>query len=130
MSALRSSPHFAPLFAQVFFLCWPILVWQINRFYNWTIREGIRDALYSVNRWGFITIVYLGDRDDPHTYKPIARTFRSLTDASYASDLPTNLVSSDILTAVPILPRLGGGGGSRFWRESEGALRPLMLDST
>ncbi len=108
MSALRSSPHFAPLFAHVFVLCWPILVWQLNRFYSWTIREGIHDALYSVNRWGWLTVHYLGDREDPAAYKPLPRIFRPLTDASYASDLPANLATSESLKAVLPLSRAAG----------------------
>ncbi len=129
LSALRNDPHFARLFAFVHVLCWPILVWQLNRFYSWTIREGIHNALYSVNRWGWLTVHYLGDRQDPDAYKPLARTFRPLTDASYASDPPANLAALETLTAVPILHRLAGGIGSRLWRELEGAL-PSMLDST
>ena len=127
LSALRSSPHFAPLFAHVFVLCWPILVWQINRLFSWSRREGYPNMLYSVSRWGFITIVYLGDRQDPDAYKPLPRTFRLLTDASYASDLPTNLAALDILTAIRALARAAGEVAPKG---PEWALTPLILDST
>ncbi len=126
LSALRSSPHFAPLFAHVFVLCWPILVWQINRLFSWSRREGYPNILYSVSRWGFITIVYLGDRQDPDAYKPLPRIFRPLTDASYASDLPANLATSESLTAVPPLSRAAGEVAPKG---PEGAL-PSILDST
>jgi len=127
LSALRSSPHFAPLFAHVFVLCWPILVWQINRLFSLSRREGYPNILYSVSRWGFITIVYLGDRQDPDAYKPLPRTFRLLTDASYASDLPTNLAALDILTAIRAL---AGAAGEVAPKGPEWALTPLILDST
>jgi hypothetical protein len=122
LSALRNDPQFARLFAFVHVLCWPILVWQLNRFYSWTIREGIHNALYSVNRWGWLTVHYLGDRQDPDAYKPLARTFRPLTDASYASDLPANLSALETLTAVPTLPHEVGGGGISLSEMTEGAL--------
>ena len=63
-------------------------------------------------------------RLEPHTYKPIPRTFRPLTDDSWASDLPASLEGLSPLEARHdlILPREAGGGGSRLRRESEGAL--------
>ena len=130
LSALRSSPHFAPLFAHVFVLCWPILVWQINRLFSWSRREGYPNMLYSVSRWGFITIVYLGDREDPDAYKPLARTFRPLTDPGYSSDLPACLATGEILTAASILADELGGGSSRLWRESEGALLSQLINTS
>jgi hypothetical protein len=105
----------------VFVLCWPILVWQINRLFSWSRREGYPNILYTVSRWGFITIVYLGDRQDPDAYRPLPRTFRPLTDPSYASDLPANLATSESLKAVPPLSRLGGGGGISLCEMPEGA---------
>ena len=80
LSALRAPLHFAPLFAVAHVWCWPLLWWQINRFYGWTRRDGITDALCTVSRWGFLTVAYLGDRTGPAAYKPVARTFRPLTD--------------------------------------------------
>ncbi|MBA3067246.1 MAG: hypothetical protein FP825_02045 [Hyphomonas sp.] len=107
LSALRAIPHFAPLFAFVHVLCWPILVWQINRFYSWTLREGITDALYSVNRWGFLTVVRLGDKRDPGAYTPLVRTFRPLTDANWASDMPACLeTQTPEASRALILPRV------------------------
>ncbi len=129
LSALRQDPYFTRMFAYVNVLCWPILVWQINRFFSALKRQGITNALYSVNRWGFIKLVHLGDREDPGAYKPRQRTFRALTDPSYASDLPANLAPFETLTAVPILPHEVGGGGISFCEMTEGAL-PSILDST
>ncbi len=88
LTALRTSPHFARLFAFVHVLCWPILWWNLCRFYRWCARENITDALYTINRWGSLTVVRLGDRHDPAAYKPLARTFRPLTDASWGNDMP------------------------------------------
>ena len=61
-----------------------------------------------MNRWGFLKLVHLGNKHDPNAYKPLARTFRPLTDASYASDLPANLAALETLTAVPTLSRAAG----------------------
>ncbi|MDP1554785.1 MAG: hypothetical protein Q8L84_04925 [Hyphomonas sp.] len=91
MRTFRSDPHFAELFARVHVICWPILWWQLNALFRWCKREGIPDVLYSVNPWGFITLRHHGGRQDPHTYKPATRTFRPLTDESWASDLPACL---------------------------------------
>ncbi len=88
LSALRQDPYFTRMFAYVHVLCWPILVWQINRFFGALKRAGITNALYTVNRWGFLKLVHLGDREDPNAYKPLPRIFRPLTDESYASALP------------------------------------------
>jgi hypothetical protein len=125
MRAFRSDPHFADLFAHVPVICWPILWWQLNALFRWCKREGRPDVLYSVSPWGFITLRHAGDRHDPAAYKPLARTFRPLTDDSWGSDLPfllSDLATLETLRLVFILPRPGGGGGILRSRMSEGAL--------
>ncbi|MFN3912660.1 hypothetical protein [Hyphomonas sp.] len=126
LSALRANPHFAPLFAYVHVLFWPILCWQINRFYTWAAREGIRDALYTINLWGFLTVVRLGDRHDPAAYKPLARTFRPLTEAGWESSVPACL---EVNTRL-IPPRIRGGCGSPQSGLPEGAPAPSTLNTS
>lgn len=116
ISTLRKDPYFAKMFAFVHPLCWFVLVWQLDRFFRWTRKHGITNALYSVNRWGFLSVVFFGEKDDPAAYKPLARIFRPLTDASYASDVPANL------DAVPFLPRKAGEVAQKA---PEGALPAL-----
>ncbi|MDP3459303.1 MAG: hypothetical protein Q8S09_08525 [Hyphomonas sp.] len=133
MRAFRADPHFADLFAHVPVICWPILWWQLNALFRWCKREGRPDVLYSVSPWGFITLRHAGDRPDPATYQPLARTFRPLTDDSWGSDLPVfaaDLAAFEALRRVPILPCASGGGGSRHRRETEGALPSHSYNST
>ena len=112
VSALRQDPYFTRMFAYVHVLCWPILVWQINRFFSALKRQGITNALYSVNRWGFIKLVHLGDKEDPGAYKPLPRIFRPLTDESYASDLPACL-GIDALSLPRALGKVAPKGPER-----------------
>ena len=91
---LRQCPHFAPIFAKVHPLCWPILWWQLNRLLRWFDRTRPEDVLYSVNRWGFVQVCYVAPRIDPATYKPLPRTFRPLSDPSWDSALPACLAAS------------------------------------
>jgi hypothetical protein len=114
-SCLRNNPHYGRLFDRVHPLCWLILWWQLNLLFRKVAADRTLDVLYSVNEWGFITIRYVARCEDPASYKPIPRTFRPLTDASWESDTPEaqrNL----------ILPRLRG----RWPEGPEGAL-PLHL---
>ena len=125
LTVLRNNPHFGRLFDAVHPLCWPILWWQLNRLFRMILADKSLDVLYSVNRWGFITIRHVAKCEDPATYKPPARTFRPLSDPSWESDLPvfaSNLAAFETLRLLPILPCLGGGGGIRLSRMTEGAL--------
>jgi hypothetical protein len=131
LQAFRQHPAFSDLFDEVYPLCWPILLWQLLRFFAWTRAEGIPEGWYSVNRWGFLTVHLLGDKADPSAYKPIERTFRPLTDASYASDLPACLeVFGVTAMRALILPRAAGGGGMAQSAMTEGALTSPLFDST
>lgn len=111
LHALRTHPKFAPLFADVYVVCWPILWWQLNRLLAFCRREDIADVLYTLSPWGFITVNFHSDRPDPAAYKPPARTFRPLTAPGWGSDLPANLDSIatlETLTTIPLLPRAAG----------------------
>lgn len=120
--ALRAKPFYADMFARVHVLCWPILWWQLKRLFDWYHREGITGGFFSVSRWGIVTVHYVDDKIDPATYRPRPRTFRPLTDPGFASDLPANLATREILTAAPILPRAAGGGVSPLCRLTKEAL--------
>ena len=63
----------------------------MNLLRSWCLANNIPDVLYSVSPWGFIKFRRFGKAPDPRVYTPIPRTFRPLTDESWASDLPTNL---------------------------------------
>jgi len=130
LSALRSDPYFPPMFADVHVLCRPILVWPINRFFSCLKRGGIAAAHYTLNRWGFIKIVHLGDREDPDACKPLIRTFRPLADASCAGDLPANLAPRETLMAVSCLPHQVGGGVIARSAMTQGPFASLRLGST
>lgn len=130
LSALRSDLYFPPMFADVHVLCRPILVWPINRFFSCLKREGIAVAHYTLNRWGFIKIVHLGDREDPDACKPLIRTFRPLADASCAGDLPANLAPRETLMAVSRLSHQVGGGVIARSAMTQGAFASLSLGST
>ena len=70
------------MFAHVCVICWPILWWQLNALLAWSRRQSVVDLLYSVNDWSFITLRRAGEATHPETRKPLARTFRPLTDAA------------------------------------------------
>jgi len=91
LRAIRGDLHFADLFAHVYVICWPILWWQLNLLRKWCLAHNIPDVLYSVSPWGFIKVRQFGKAPDPNAYTPRPRTFRPLTDDSWASALPTNL---------------------------------------
>ena len=70
MHQLRRNPHFAPLFAYVHPVCWPILWWSLNRLFKWYDTAGYDSLLFATTRWGYVYIAYLGDRTpDPSAYR-------------------------------------------------------------
>ena len=123
LTRLRQHPNFAHLFAHVHPLCWLILWWELNRLMRWYRKYQPEDALVSTSVWGFITVSFITERADPDAYRTPQRTFRPLTDASYASDLPANLA----LIVVPLLARAAGEVAPKG---PEGALSLRTLDST
>jgi hypothetical protein len=71
LHALRNHPKFAPLFADVYVVCWPILWWQLNRLLAFCRREDIADVLDTLSLWGFITVNFTATaRTPPPTSRP------------------------------------------------------------
>ncbi len=134
LSALRQHPRFARFFEVVHPFFWPVIWWTLNAVFRQYDASGRTEFLLGITWWGQVYIAFEGDlRPDPSTYKPVTRTFRPLTDESWASDLPPNLDRLSLLEAIHaalILPREAGGGGSRHWRETEVALTFLQFDSS
>ncbi len=125
LSALRQHSRFARFFEVVHPFFWPVIWWTLNAVFRQYDASNRTEFLLGITWWGQVYIAFEGDlRPDPLTYKPVTRTFRPLTDDSWASDFPTNLEGLSPLDAMHalILPREAGGGGSRHWREPEGAL--------
>lgn len=125
LRALRAHPHYADLFQLVPRLLWPILWWQLNVMIRWMQAEQVIDVLFSTSPWGFIIIRHAGYRPDPGLYRPVPRTFRPLSDVSWASDLPVEFelrILSMATRTARFLPRETGAGGARQGRETEEAL--------
>jgi hypothetical protein len=123
ITRLRQHPHFAPLFAHVHPLCWLVLWWELNRLIRWYERYRPENTLYSVNRWGRVTVHCVVPRPDPRLYKPIPRTFRELSDPSWETSLPDNLPVEDLSARhALILPRFTGEVSPKV---TEGALTPI-----
>ena len=125
LTALRQHPCFGRFFEVVHPFFWPVIWWTLNAVFRAYDASNRTEFLLGITWWGEDYIAFEGDlRPDPLTYRPIPRTFRPLTDDSWASDLPANLDGLSLLEATHdlILPREAGGGGSRQRRKSEGAL--------
>ncbi|MFN7180763.1 MAG: hypothetical protein ACK4TE_14330, partial [Hyphomonas sp.] len=89
MRALRANPHFAPLFAHVHALCWPILWWSLNRLLRWYAASGYEEILYGTTPWGYVYIAYLGDRKpDPSAYRPYVREKPRWDDPVWSTNVP------------------------------------------
>jgi hypothetical protein len=129
MRALRANPHFAPLFARVHPLCWWVLWFNLNRLLDWYETSGYEEILYSTSRWGFIRIVFLGDRKpDPSACRPYVLEKPRWDDPAWSTSVPAQvlaLATSETLRPSPHPPLQGGGGGSlrSLWRSrlTEGA---------
>ncbi len=133
LSALRQHPRFARFFEVVHPFFWPVIWWTLNAVFRQYDASGRTEFLLGITWWGQVYIAFEGDKlPDPSTYRPMTRTFRPLTDESWASDLPAILEGLSLFEAMHalILPRASGGGGSRQRRESEGALTFLQIDSS
>ncbi len=83
LRAPRAHPHYADLSGYVPKLLWPILWWQQNAMIFWTRDEQITDVCFQTNWWGFITIRFATQADNPSLYKSIPRIFRELSDPSW-----------------------------------------------
>jgi hypothetical protein len=130
MRALRANPHFAPLFAHVHALCWPILWWSLNRLLRWYASSGYEEVLYGTTPWGYVYIAYLGEKKpDPSACRPYELERPRWDDPVWATRVPAQLLAlatTETLRPHPHPPlRSGGGGGLRsLWRSrlTEGAL--------
>jgi hypothetical protein len=125
LTALRQHPRFGRFFEVVHPFFWPVIWWTLNAVFRAYDASNRTEFLLGITWWGQVYIAFEGDlRPDPLTYRSVPRTFRPLTDASWASSLPTNLdgLSPFEAACALILPHEAGGGGSRHRRESEGAL--------
>jgi hypothetical protein len=73
LSAFRNNPHLAPLFAHVPAFFWPVLWWSLNRLLRWYASAGFESVLFASSRWGWVEIVYLGDRKPDPVWPVICR---------------------------------------------------------
>ena len=97
LADLRRNPRFARLFAAVHPFFWPVKWWTLNAVFREYDASNRAEFLIGVTWWGQVYVAFRGDpRPDPNTYRPIARTFRPLTDAR----LPIDLDASFILPCV------------------------------
>ena len=92
-------------------LLWPILWWQLNLVIRWMRDAKVSDVCFQTNAWGFITIRYAAFQPDPSLYRPVEQTFRELSDPSWESSLPANLIPEAAEGRLAlILPRKNRGG--------------------
>ena len=92
LTQLRQNPFYRRFFDAVHPFFWPVIWWTFNRVIRDYLASNTTEYLIGVTWWGQVYVAAIGDKlPDPNAYKPIPRTFRPLTDASWASDLPTNL---------------------------------------
>ncbi len=92
LTALRQHPRFARFFEVVHPFFWPVIWWTLNAVFRQYDASNRTEFLLGITWWGQVYIAFEGDKlPDPLTYKPLTRTFRPLTDDSWASDLPINL---------------------------------------
>ena len=62
---LRSSPHFAKLFAFVHPFFWQVRVWSLHRLLRAYRAADVENLLYSTNPYGIIRIVFTCDKRKP-----------------------------------------------------------------
>ena len=121
-TSLRQNPYFAPMFAQVHPLLWPVLWWSLNRFLRWYKTCPWQDILFEPTPWGLIRIVHFGDRR--RAYTPYVPTRPRWDDPVWESYVPVPLIdiaASETLRPHPNPPLRSGGGGSLRSSETEGA---------
>jgi hypothetical protein len=122
MRTLRANPHFAPLFAHVHALCWPILWWSLNRLLRWYASSGYEEVLYGTTPWGYVYIAYLGEKKpDPSACRAYELTKPRWDDPVWSTNVPAPflaLATSEAFTMISNPPLRSGGGGSlrSLWR--------------
>jgi len=112
---LRHHPRFSDYFDAVHPLFWLVLVWNLRRMIDQIDARGGGDALISISWWGGVSIDYLSD-PAPSGHRSIAPSRKPWSDVSWASSIPSELLSE--LRAL-VCPRLNG--------ESGGALSTLTM---
>jgi len=116
LTQLRQNPYYTRFFDRVHPFFWPVIWWTFNRVIRDYLASNTTEYLIGVTWWGQVYVAAVGDKlADPLTYKPIPRTFRPLTDESWATALPTNLEGLSLfdeaitLTDGPVLQSLRRG---------------------
>jgi hypothetical protein len=125
LTALRQHPRFGRFFEVVHPFFWPVIWWTLNAVFRAYDASNRTEFLLGITWWGQVYIAFEGDlRPDPLTYRPITRTFRPLTDDSWASDLPANLERLSLLEAIHalILKAEDGSVLRSLWRSRKGPL--------
>ena len=127
LTALRQHPRFGRFFEVVHPFFWPVIWWTLNAAFRAYDASNRTEFLLGITWWGQVYIAFEGDlRPDPRTYRPIPRTFRPLTDAGWASDLPTNLEGQ----SPPLSSPARGAGVWTLRVLTEGALASPQFDSS
>ena len=127
LTALRQHPRFGRCFEVVHPFFWPVIWWTLNAAFREYDASNRTEFLLGITWWGQVYIAFEGDlRPNPLNYRPIARTFRSLTDESWASSLPTNLEGVPPSLSSPACR----GGISALCVQTEGALTSPQFDSS
>ena len=108
-------------------LCWRVLWWQLDRLIRWYETWRPENVLYGVNGWGIVTVHYTLPGTDPSLYRPVARTFRPLSDPSWGSNLPACLEPDLFNRYALILPRITAEVSPKV---TEGAIAPPQLKTS
>ena len=123
-SVLRRQKLFAPLFEHVHPLFWPVLWWSLNRLLRWYGSSGYADILFATTDWGYVYVVYTGDkRPDPDAYTPYTPVRPRWDNPIWATSVPETLAPAGQRT--PPLRSGGGGSGPRPLTEGASALAPI-----
>ena len=129
LTALRQHPRFARFFEVVHPFFWPVIWWTLNAVFRQYDASGRTEFLLGITWWGQVYIAFEGDKlPDPSTYKPMTRTYRPLTDDSWASDLPANLEGLSPFDEAITFP--DGPLLRSLWRSRKGALTSPPHDSS
>jgi hypothetical protein len=128
LTQLRQNPFYTRFFDRVHPFFWPVIWWTFNRVIRDYLASNTTEYLIGVTWWGQVYVAAIGDKlPDPPAYKPIPRTFRPLTDDSWASDLPTNL---DGLSSLAEAFTLTDGPVLRSLWPSRSEALPSTLDTS
>ncbi|WP_291061631.1 hypothetical protein, partial [Hyphomonas sp.] len=106
---IRNNIHFRRYFDAVHPVFWPVLFWQLGRFFKWMRAEQLSEVLFEITWWGGVRIHIIGDKLT--TPSPFAPTKPRWDDPVWASDMPASLIGLNELSAwhALILPCVSGG---------------------